>query len=272
MTSLSRVLVVAFAVGLVSSSAEAARLSMNGSGTGGTIVRDGTGDASNVDGSASGNTDTLAALGFTDLTLASDLGSLTLLVSASNPDDPNFPQFPELDSAVVATLRVFFTSDTPCELSAAVDCAAISTVAVGSQGSGILNYENAPGELDTSQQLVLFSVDLGPLGPLEFGTVYAFLLGDFIDESALATLLASAREQLDPTSGYSLNQISIGFAAVFLGADANGDIFDPSPPVAGLIITADQAVPEPGSLLLLGGGLLLLAARARRRLRRDQVS
>ncbi len=65
MTLLSRVLIVALTVGVLSTSAEAARLSMNGSGTSGTIVRDGTGDSSNVDGSASGDTDSLAELGFT---------------------------------------------------------------------------------------------------------------------------------------------------------------------------------------------------------------
>ena len=74
-------IVVGFAV-LSASSAEGARLAMNGLGGSGTIVNDGTGDASNVDGSASGNTDTLAALGFTPLTLESDLANLVFYVTA----------------------------------------------------------------------------------------------------------------------------------------------------------------------------------------------
>ena len=119
---LSRLLLIVFAVGLVSSSAEAARLALRSTSSGGTIVNDGSGDASNTDQSAEGATSTLAALGFTAGTLLDDLADYRIYVTVVSAD----PDFFADDAALMSSLKVFGTTPTEC-----VGCQPISSIFAG---------------------------------------------------------------------------------------------------------------------------------------------
>jgi hypothetical protein len=256
---------------------DAATLSVKGgSGTGGgTIVRGGTGDASNTDASAKGDTDTLAELGYTAATLASDLASLELVVTVSNTS--GFAA----DAALIQSLELFFTSSTPCSLSVATDCAAVSTIR---QGFGGLKYDTGPDvgqNVDLTAETVVASVQFAasPGIGVAFDTPQTFSLKD-AQAADIAALLLAAFPQGFPGSPYSsdpnfLNLMFLGFSVQSIGVlfdsttssgfvevtDGNETHIFAAAPVDTDIAT----VPEPGSLLLLGIGCLSIAAVHRRR-------
>lgn len=248
---------------------EGAAISMRAGASGrGTIVNDGTGDASNVDGGVSGSTSTLAELGFTEASLFQDLTALTLFGSlAPGSGEP----------VVLTSLLVFLTLDeatslTPTECTQCGPTFSIfdettsppTLLEKGVSYSGILAYEESPGQVSGNPRDVLAQAELADGQPtMVLGSIYPFSLSPAEVLLFQNVILAALGGQLTDLNGAPLTGIDLGDIRLGISLGMDGAGFDP---VADFT-TDNPAVPEPGSMLLLGTGLLA-CARARRRIRR----
>jgi hypothetical protein len=262
-------LVLAAAVS-VASSAEAAAIKMKAGASGkGTIVNDGTGDASNTDGGVSGSTSTLSELGFSVGTLFDDLTALTIY--GSIPDGA-------LDPITLNSLLVFLTLDeststTPTECD---QCGPLYSTFDGNGDlleKGVnfadsLSYEDGSGPVGEpdvyNPEMVLAQVDLANSDQMLLGQVYPFQLSPaqvLIFQQAILAALGGNLTHLvgdAPITGLDLGDIRLGISLSAAGAG-----FDPIADFS----TAQETVPEPASLALLGAGLAGVAGALRRRRR-----
>jgi|RhiMethySRZTD1v2_1073278.scaffolds.fasta_scaffold431802_2 hypothetical protein len=239
------VLLVCFTV----QQAEAAFLRVSeGSDTGGgTIIFDGSADASSSNGSSSGSTTLMSAMGLTDATLSNDLATLHFLVSLTDADNLSV-------AGNLLVLRVTGTVEDPCP---GLNCAFIDDVRVG----GSLSH-NAAG----NTQNVLFAFDIvGSLSGMPWGTTPAGLSSPYLI-SPLNTVADFQLTQaqinfiISRLSGFGVDEVWIGLGASSAGITATG-AFDN-------VGTNVDVVPEPVTTLLFGAAACGFALR-RRTLRRQ---
>jgi hypothetical protein len=238
--------------------AEASRITVReGSDTGGgSIINSGSGDIYSSNGSSSGDTSLMSELGFTDLTLSSDLSLLTVSGSITDP----FTQgLAPATSADLSILRVYGTVATPC-----TGCATLDDVKVG--GSLHLDQDANGNLIDPANVLFAFDI-VGPaLDTLFPSATWAGPTATNLQSTqtvGLGTPLLYYLTQAQinfivdrmTLGGYSVGDVRLGLGVQATGRTATGG-FEPVQSDFGI-----DSIPEPASLFLFASGLLGVAAR-----------